>query len=104
MVYSIAREYHKSYPFIIFTCNPQWPQITNSPLPNKQPQDGPDSKFYLLSKLYDKSFMLAEPLLFLTRIDAGMLHLLHQHHLLLVLLVAKALNGSKTSNLYTMSM
>ena len=54
----------------------------------------------MLSKLYDKSVTLAEPLPFLNMIDIGTLHLLHQHHLLLVLLVPKMPNGSKMPNLH----
>ena len=66
--------------------------------PNKQSQDRPDSKFHLLTKLYDKSVTLEAPLLFLNAIDIGTLHLLHQRHLLFVLLVPK------TPNLHTVSM
>ena len=44
--------------------------------------------------------MLVEPLPFLNMIDIGMLHL-HQHHLLLVLLVPKTPNGYKTPILNT---
>ena len=39
---AIAREYHKPDLFITFTCNPQWPEIIDSLLPNQQPQDRPD--------------------------------------------------------------
>ena len=97
----IAKDYHKSYFFITFTCNPQWPEITHSLLPNHQPQDRPDSQFHSLSKLCDKRAAFAELLLFLYMMDVGTLNLLHKHHLLVVLLVPKVPNGTKTPNLHT---
>ena len=87
---AIAKDYHKPDLFINLTCNLQWPEITHSLHPNQQPQDRPNSKFHFLSKLYDKSAMLVEPIH--NMIDIGTLHLLHQHHLLLVLMVPKMPN------------
>ena len=98
---AIAREYHKPDLFITFTGHPQRPEITHSHLPNQQPQDRPDGKLHLLSKLYDKSATLAEPLLLLNMMDIGTLHLLHQYHLLMIFLVPKSPNGSKMPNLHT---
>ena len=98
---AIAREYHKPDLFITIKCIPQWPDITHSPLPNQQPQDRPDSKIHFVFKLYDKNVMLAKPLPFPKMINIGTLHSLHQHNLLLVLLVHKMQNGSKTPNLHT---
>ena len=54
--------------------------------------------FHLLSKLIDKSVTLAEPLHF-PMIDIRTLHLRHQHHHQLVLLVPKTPNDS--TNLHT---
>ena len=87
---AIARSFLKPDLFT-FTCNSQSPEITHSLLPNQQPQERPDGKFHLLSRQCDT---LAEPLLFLNIIDIETLHL-HQHHLLLVLLIPK------TPNVYT---
>jgi hypothetical protein len=39
---AIVRVYHKPDYFVTFTCNPQWPEITNSLLPNQKAQDRPD--------------------------------------------------------------
>ena len=40
---AIVREYGKPTYFITFTCNPRWPEITNSFLPYKKAEDRPDS-------------------------------------------------------------
>ena len=75
---AIGREYHEPDLFITFICNPMWPEITHSLLPNQRPQNRPDRRFHLLlSKLYDKCVTLAEPLLFLNAIDIGTLHFLN---------------------------
>ena len=39
---AIVREYHKPDLFITMTCNPNWPEISNSLLPGQNPQDRPE--------------------------------------------------------------
>ena len=39
---AIVQHYGKPYLFITFTCNPQWPEITQSLFPNQGPLDRPD--------------------------------------------------------------
>ena len=62
----IARQYHKPDFFITFTGNNQWPEVTHSLLSKQHLQDRTGIKFHWLPKLHEKSFMLAEPLLFIT--------------------------------------
>ena len=90
---AIAREYHKPELFTTFTCNPQWPEVRHTLRPNQQPSERSDGKFHLLSKLYDKIVTLAMPLLFLNMIDIETSHLLHQHHLLFLLLILRTIDS-----------
>ncbi|MCP3661903.1 MAG: hypothetical protein GY696_05300, partial [Gammaproteobacteria bacterium] len=39
---AIVREFHKPDLFITFTCNPKWPEVSDSLLPGQQPSDHPD--------------------------------------------------------------